>query len=325
MTTENAKRLDVLMSEAAAWYARMDCGTADQADFELWRDADPRHAAAFARLVGTSERVRQVKVPVRRSLEAAANSNLSTSRRGFMAAALGALGVVTVVCGATYMLISCQVSANTAVGDHEIRRLPDGGQLDLNTNTKVRWRFDRNERSVWLDQGEVALDIPTDRRPLCLFAAGKRILVTAGKLNARLRGDAVDLLMLQGTCVVTDQMPFVSLAGAPTKPVKVGAGQAVLADGSNARVRTMAPTDIQFVSSWQSGELVFNGETLGAAIEEYNRYLLRKISIGDPSLQGIKLGGRFNSRDPAEFLSALHSAFNVTVARADDGSVILTR
>jgi len=98
-----------------------------------------------------------------------------------------------------------------------------------------------------------------------------------------------------------------------------------MAAPSGLRARALSAADIQFVSAWQNGEVFFNGETLSAVVEEYNRYLTKKITIGDPGLQGIRLGGRFSNRGPAPFLSSLHDGFGINAIRAEDGSIVLTR
>jgi transmembrane sensor len=50
-----------LMHEAAEWYAALDAGVADIDAFERWRDADPRHAVAFARIIGAVSLVDKLK------------------------------------------------------------------------------------------------------------------------------------------------------------------------------------------------------------------------------------------------------------------------
>lgn len=324
MSTETRPSVDALLTEAADWHARMDCGTADIIDFEQWRDADPRHAAAFARVAGTAEQVRELRMPIMQAERVRRADQTRVSRRGFLAAGVGGVAAVALGAGTFTILRGQRANAETAIGGHETRRLPDGGQLDINTNSKVQWRFDREERSVWLQRGEIAMVVPIDQRPLCLYAAGKKVTLAAGQLNARLREGALDLLMLGGACVVAPESEK-SRSTATGVAVKVQGGEAVLANVTGARVRIMAPSDIQFVSSWPTGQLVFSGETLGTAIEEYNRYLTKKITIGDPSLQAIRLGGRFSSHDPSDFLASLHAGFGINVAKGEDGSVILTR
>lgn len=41
--------------------------------------------------------------------------------------------------------------------------------------------------------------------------------------------------------------------------------------------------------------------------------------------QGVRLGGRFDNRNPDVFLRSLHDAFAINVSRTPDGSVVLTR
>ncbi|HTM81563.1 FecR family protein [Asticcacaulis sp.] len=315
MISDNNISLDALMEQAARWHARMDCGTADHEDFEAWRSADPRNAAAFARIIGTADQVHHLKPFLKRSVE-------SPSRRGFFQAAVAASAAVAFGGGAIAIMRGKRVNAETPIGDHQSRTLPDGGRIDLNTDSKVEWRFDKDERSVWLKRGEVAVSIPEDPRPFCLYANGQKVIATAGRINARLRNSALDLLVLDGKFAVA---PIKGQGGAKKASIIVTTGNAVLAGASTMRMRSMTPDDVQFVSAWQDGELYFNGETLGAAVEEYNRYLPKKISIGDPSLQGIRLGGRFSSRDPADFIASLHDAFAIAANRTEDGSIILTR
>lgn len=50
-----------LMDEAAEWYAALDAGVADIDAFERWRDADPRRAVAFARIIGAVGLVDKLK------------------------------------------------------------------------------------------------------------------------------------------------------------------------------------------------------------------------------------------------------------------------
>ncbi len=45
----------------------------------------------------------------------------------------------------------------------------------------------------------------------------------------------------------------------------------------------MTNASAQDIVAWQSGEIVFDGMPLGRAVAEFNRYLDRKIIVGDPS------------------------------------------
>ena len=313
MTSKTELSVDDRLAEAAEWHADMECGTGDQAAFEAWRDSDPRNAAAFARMLGLAAEVSRVKPGLGYLLQS------GPDRRMFIQAAVASIGAVALGLGTFALMRGGRASAHTNVGELRQVGLPDGGHLSVNTDSQVEWKFDSKQRAIWLKKGEIALSMPADPRPMCLYAGNKLVLFDGGKVNARLRDGALDLLVLQGAVRVREAAS--SAGGAVT----VQQGEAVLAGSTVSRTRAMTPADIQFVSAWQSGQVYFNGVTLGAAIEEYNRYLTQKISIGDPSIQGIRLGGRFNSHDPADFLASLHDGFGIVATHTADGAVVLTK
>ena len=315
MKTQLPETVDAVLEQAARWHARMDCGTADIADFEHWRSADPRNAAAFARIAGTAAQVSKLKPVLKRA-------RAGTTRRSLWQAAAASAAVVFFGGGAYLVSGGGRASAKTPIGGQMLRTLPDGGRLHINTNSEVQWRLNAHTREVWLERGEIALTVPRDKQPLLFHGGGQTVEVVAGRINARLRNGSLDLLVLEGAVRMakTD-----GVGGAKVGQLVVEQGQAVLAGQSGTRLRPLSTDDIQFVSAWQSGEVYFNGETLGTAVEEYNRYLTDKITIGDPSLQALRLGGRFNSHDPQVFLASLHAAFAITINRTPDGSIVLTR
>ncbi len=307
---------DTLNDQAALWHAQLDSGSADREAFEAWRDADPAHAAAFARIAATAEALDVLRGgdhtadPDLRAAKPITRRNLLPWAAGFVAVAGG-----TGIWGASQV----RASASTAVGGRESIPLPDGGRLDLNTDTKAFWKFDKTQRRIWLERGEIALSVPTDPRPCRLFAAGQTITLAAGELNVRLRKPAVDVTVTKGACSVQSQ------AGAMRQPTQIRAGEAVLTATDIVRVRRLSDSDLLFTSGWTRGELVLQGQTLGTAVGEYNRYLDEKIVIADPELAAIRLGGRFLTRDPEDFLTSLQSSFGIHVQRLSNGGVVLTK
>jgi transmembrane sensor len=53
LSAKNISSNERLIDQAALWYARLDSGEASLSEFEAWRDADPRHAVAFARVIAS--------------------------------------------------------------------------------------------------------------------------------------------------------------------------------------------------------------------------------------------------------------------------------
>jgi transmembrane sensor len=285
---------DADMRAAAGWFAALQAGSADRAAFEEWR-AEPAHALAFARVTATWEDATERPD----GLELPAHITRRRLVRGGMASAL------LVTAGSTFLATRAYAweSAVTDVGETRRLRLPDGSMVMLNTDTRLQWRFSAKRRELWLDRGEVALDLQPGAAAQFATKDGAATL-DPGRFNARLRGAALELIVLRGAArkgaqaaKAYQQLSFVA-ATSSTRPVSGEAVEAVLA--------------------WQSGDVVFVDAPLADAVAEYNRYLQRPIVIDDAALATVRIGGRFVSSDPADFLRAVSTGLGVRVRTAAD-------
>lgn len=307
---------DAIADEAALWYARLDNGTADEAAFEAWRERSPHHAAAFARIAATDlalDRVNGLALENDPDLKPVRG----LSRRDVMGVAAATL--VALVVGGFWLTSARRASASTQVGGRRTVTLPDGGRIDLNTNTRVSWKFDGSRRRIWLERGEANVVVPSDSRPCTVMAGDTRIVLNAGNLNARLTGDKVTLAVLKGDCTVSSD-------GAGRGPVShLSANESVVTGAGATHVQPLTDDEAQSLLAWRQDALVFHGETLQAAVDEYNRYLTTRMVIIDPSIADIRLGGRFKTNDPEAFLSALHSSFDIQANTSSSGAIVLSR
>lgn len=314
------------METASLWQARLDSGAADPAEFEAWRAADPRHAAAFARIAGTLQQLERAKRahPALRPAPAPI-----ASRRGFLAAGGGlmAAGLAGVAFLPSLLPSLARARARTGVGDRQRLSPAKGLDLDINTDSTVSWRTGA-QTQVWLEHGELALTVAAGAPPCRLSGGDGRLTVVSGTLNARLRGEALDLMVIEGDCVIIPERTPIfenNGAGVAGRPLTVKAGHALMATASATRLRPVNEGDVAFTGGWRQGELILDGQTLGTAVDEYNRYLKQRIVIADPQLESVRLGGRFNTRNPDDFLSALNAGFGIHVLRDPSGEIILTK
>jgi transmembrane sensor len=313
------KDLDEILEAAAAWHVRLDLGTADQVAFVAWRDADPRHAAAFARMEGTDGAVKRGKDRIPGEVDEFEINTPQVNRRQWLSGALGAVAAGVIGLGGFAAFVTHRARAETPVGGKAEKALPDGGSLTINTDSRASWRFDRRVREIWLERGEIALSMPVEGRTWRIHADGHIISGQGGKLNIRLRGKGVEVTLLDGPAVV--------VAGDEVRAygvMSVAAGQSVMAVDGGAPVKTLSADDIHRVIAWQSDEMLFTGQTLTTVVDEYNRYLTRKIVILDPALASLRLGGRFNVHDTTAFLAALKTSFGIN-ARVSDTAIELSR
>lgn len=296
--------------DAALWLAKFELGTADDAAFEEWRSAHVANEIAFARAVAALEAATPDV--------AAEVSAPGVGRRGLLRAAGGAALALTIGVGGFTGRAYAWSTATSRVGERRLVELPDGSGAKLNTDSKLSWRFGPSSRSLWIERGEVALDLRPGAASI-LHGRGEKVALSAGRFNARMRGETLDLLVLRGQAMSRPSGMSVGIA-----PVIARAGEGLLVPLGAPVLRAATADQLAASLAWQRGEILFEHETLGSAVEEYNRYLARKIIIVDRDLANIPVGGRFTSDDPASFLRALQVGLGIRVS-ASDTSFLLTR
>lgn len=288
-------------TEAAHWWSRLELGTADRVAFNHWRDADPRHAIAFARVQASWEALAE------QDLASAADTLESAriSRRKFLRG--GATGAACLVAGGAFYTSQALAWDRAVTGLGEFRRiaLPDASMLELNTDTEVSWHFTAQARKIRLEKGEIAMALIAGA-PATLLTRDADLGLSPGRFNARLSGTRIGLTVVTGKALVRGRQAGI----APMPPVSTGE-TAELTQGGLI-VRPTTAESLALITAWQSGDIVFADEPLQSAVDEYNRYLAMKIVV-DPRLQGQRVGGRFTTSDPAAFLRAVALSLDADV------------
>ncbi|WP_380786219.1 FecR family protein [Sphingomonas sp. R86521] len=297
-----------LTEQAATWLVALDGGKADLPAFEAWRDRDPRNAATFAQVAAVWTNLSDARSLASTDPIAPSQPAARLSRRHLLQAA-SVMGMVGV--GLTGTRLWARSSATTAVGERRTILLREGTRLDLNTDTAVEWTDGADGARVWLNRGEIALDIA--RGDGALTTASVQAGLTPGRYNARVQGPTSTVLVLAGAL------------SAPNA-THVEAGQQLTAGVGKATITAdVGDTARDRAAGWRRGEIVLSGQPLDAVLADYNRYLTRKLAIGDPSLRAIRIGGRFTSNDPDDFLAALHASFGITVRRQGSLTVLYSQ
>lgn len=314
---------------ASEWAAREDRGPLSQdeaAALEAWLGGDPRRRGALLRaravsLMGESARAlgpdfNPETFAERRRPRLSRRGVLAWSGAAVAAASLAALGVATSAAGAVI---------STERGEIRLVPLKDGSTVLLNTESRIRVRYDQGRREVALLKGEAYFSVARDeRRPFVVEVDGRKLRTTQAGFRVRKLDKApVDLLVSQGR---------VDVSAAPL----FGAGR-VLAVNANTRlaladavhpaaeqIRPVAPETVTRELAWRDGKLAFEGETLGQAASTFARYSDTLIEIRDPGLAREPVTGLFAANDPVGFSRAVAQVFDARLAR-DGDKVVLSR
>jgi transmembrane sensor len=203
-----------------------------------------------------------------------------------------------------------------ATGTREIKSmlLADGSRTVMNAGSAASVDFDHRQRLVLLDHGEGWFDVAKDK--------ARPFIVRAGGIEARAVGTAFAVARKQASVDVTVTEGIVEIA-APQGSMRVAAGGRVSVpfDGEMV-VAAVAPAEIDRDLAWREHRVILDGQTLGAAVEAFNRVNQRKIVIEDPALADEPVVGSFDLFAPDQFADAVSNAFSAPVARKD-GVIIL--
>lgn len=316
MSDEGEKPSTALSDEAIDWMVRLSSGRAtpqDRLAFLSWRKRSPMHEAAAAeaeallRAVAETRQADRMRRGVEPLMFQPALSRISR-RTLFTGATAAAASIATVAAGLNLLgpLSTLYADYATAVGERKRVALDDGSVISLNTATALSVDYSGHERRVALHDGEALFDVARDpNRPF---------IVTAGNSQARAVGTAF-VVRRNESCkhvIVTEGTVEVTIGKAA--PVRLEAGQRLgfgeEVDGP--RVRTV---DVDMLTAWQRGKLIFNRRSLQSVVDELQRYRRGRIVVASDHLKILQVTGVFDLDEPDRLLRTLEETTKAQVVR----------
>lgn len=329
---------DAVEAMAAAWLAQRDDGFSPdkEAEFSLWRQADPRHEAALARLEsawGSLLELRHFRPEATahpdRNLLAPAPVRLVRFPRLRWAAAAAAVAVVAA--GAWWALqarrgANEEVYATTADGFQRVT-LSDGSVAELNTASEVRVDYSPAERRVRLVRGEAHFTVAKNKqRPFWVEAGSVTVRAVGTAFDVRLTDAEVDVLVTEGKVALAQS------AARPDGEVRrsnLAAGErAVIATGPGARpdlVARVGAEAIREALAWEGPRLVFVSTPLSEAVRQFNERNAVQLQLDDPALGAMPISGSFRPENVDAFVRLLAQGGDVAVAQPVPGRYVLSR
>lgn len=329
--------------EAAAWVWRLDDDNVPvqtRSEFEQWLRRDPRHRRAFDELGGVwhalddlAEAKRNEKIATFVAEERRLYDAAQPKRRWLRNATPWAVAASLVVIAGTMFWFQRgneEQTLATAVGQQRSATLADGSVVQINTNTIIETRFDRDQRVVFLRKGEALFKVAHNPdRPFLVHAGNLVVRAVGTEFNVRLRDSRdVEVIVAEGRVALeppkvagTETAVDASKLASLTRRELV-AGQRFETTAPKPVIE-IDPATLSNVLAWREGAIVFDGEPLGQAIAELNRYTDSRLVVSDNRLNDLRVGGRFRAGDVDGFIEALGKAFPVTARRGEDGLIYL--
>lgn len=312
---------------AAYWLMRLnepDIETDELEAFSAWRAKSPNNRAAYERLEDLVESMRTLSSDP--DIERAVGDAIARGRKRALKAArpqtkrwrmalVGGLVAATVVVGA--IVVWRQPTYSTGVGQTFSARLEDGSRLQLSTDSAVRVRFSKGERHIDLIRGQALFEVAHNAaRPFIVTAADTQVRAVGTRFEVRRQGETVRVTLAQGSVMVTDK-------DAPRARWRLSPGQSLALSPTAPSTTKPVAVDAAMVTSWTTGNLVFQGETLADAVAELNRYSREKIILAPGTPTGRHVSGVFPAGETSDFVAAVSSAFGLTSVTLANGDVKL--
>jgi transmembrane sensor len=287
-------------AEAAVWAVRVDADTLDQGardELRAWLDADRRHRGALLRAQAGLRLLDHGRV-VSKVLPVPSGATTRMRATHVRRAAGWALAAGAVAACALAVFGWPFGDFRTQIGEQRRVALQDGSVAMINTDSRVGVHFAKRERHIALVRGEAWFQVAKNH--------ARPFIVDAGDIHVRATGTAFSVRrQAQGArVVVTEGRVLAWRDGAPGAPLAISAGQEAFIGAAAFVPAQVQATRVDDVLAWRRGEIVLSGETISAAIDEFNRYNEQKIVLRDPAVGDRTIVGYFLIDQPQQFALA---------------------
>lgn len=332
---EHAQRI----VEAVAWHTHLhEADLASTPEFEDWLK-DPANAHVWGQALALWDFIgAQAKEPEMVGARTAALTAVKRAmaqrraplkwRRPVLAAAAAVLFVMVSFEG--YNWFSRPADYATGFGERRVVRLEDGSRISLDSDSDVTVRYTKHARELHLLRGQARFDVAHDvERPFSVVARDQKVVATGTAFNIDLTQPNVAVTLIEGHVVVLDATGDGDAAPAPRQAarknpqVELRAGQELFTATNKAPVIKTA--NVQQVTSWVSGQLIFSNETLTEVVARINRYSATPIVIADPEIGNERISGVFNVGDVSGFLDMVTQTLPLSVADDEPGKITLKK
>ena len=200
----------------------------------------------------------------------------------------------------------------TARAQHKQTALADGSQVQVGAMTGVQVRLSEQRREIKLDRGEAFFRVARDEsRPFVVKTPFGAVTAAGTAFNVDVGSEQLCITVSEGAVVVRPSGLF-------SRPVRVEAGQRLVADVSGVTVAA-APSQV----TWTQGRLEYRGEPLRMVVEDVNRYAEHPVVLRDPAVGELAYTGTVRLDATGDWAAGLPAAFPLDVTRGEGGVIVL--
>lgn len=263
-----------------------------------------------------------------------------------------ALCTLLVITAAVFLIFRDQVIQTERAERREVA-LADGSVLHVDPDTRLRIKYEARVRRVFLEHGRALFHVAKDpNRPFLVVADNTTVRAVGTAFAVESQRDSILVTVSEGkiavfpsqvgapphslpsTAVATstsrnevaralDQSvrPESSWGGSARQIVLIADQQVSVARSGNAE--PVHPVDSSRALAWADGRLIFDNNTVGEAIGQFNRYNRIQIHVNDVELARRPISGVFDAADPESFVAFIQSVTAVRVTRSPSADITI--
>lgn len=314
-------------AEAREWFVRLldeDVSVEELSCWQAWLSRSPAHRDAYDRVADAwslggegAARPSVAELAADRYDGSTPVARWKGVRRPAFRPALIAASLAVAVLGGSVALFAVPggeaQAITTARAEHKQQVLADGSQVQVGALTGVQVRLSDRRREVKLDRGEAFFRVAQDgERPFVVKTPFGAVTATGTAFNVDVGEEQLCITVTEGAVVVRP-------GGLFAKPVRVSAGQRLVAD-ADGMVVAAAPSLV----TWTQGRLEYRGEPLRSVVEDVNRYAERPIVLRDPAVGELAYTGTVRLDATGDWAKGLPAAFPLDVVPGDGGVIVIS-
>ncbi|MGK5071336.1 FecR domain-containing protein [Janthinobacterium sp. ZB1P44] len=292
-----------VLAAAAHWHVELQCGSADPAALQAWRDASAEHDRAWELLQRMDGQLATIPAALAiPALQAAQQRRRAAAKVLAMLVAAGggiALGQAGLQ-SAPWQ--AWTASLRTAPGQRRHVALADGGRMEMNTDSAVDVDYSAARRRIRLHHGEIMITTAPDARPF---------LVDTPHGVIRALGTRFGVRCDDGGSVVSvfEHAVEVRCAARPDAVRRLEAGQQLRFSGTGLEAVLAMPAH---QDSWLRGMLVTADWPLQRLVTELARYRRGHLAC-DASVAQRPVTGTYRLDDIDAVLESLCASHGLQV------------
>ncbi|MCH7315030.1 FecR domain-containing protein [Acinetobacter sp. ANC 3882] len=297
--------------QAAQWYIELHEKSLDerqQAEFEEWLTAEPLHQQVWRNVTMFDEKLNRVsKHQIDQTFQQLESKqwNIGKLSLVFMSV-FPVLYVYQAIRQQDYLpeLWSFAPIAiyNTGKGEQRQFTLADGSRVWLNSNSKIRIKYNQHQRRIELAKGEIYIETHKDpfKRQFSVQTSHGNLVALGTVFNVRYFPEKTELLVQQGTVRILTKDRQIQQ--------DIPAQHAAIFNQDSIRTKPYQATQML----WRQQLLVVHSMLLGQFVNELKPHYQGEIQL-EPALDNILISGSYSTQDIEKTLTMVANTHHLNI------------